>query len=78
MRTWKVFTAKQVEAAIAITLANVRSDVVQSWGAELDRETREQLWCQFQAIEKVEESIRNDFRRIIERAAGYDAGDGAG
>jgi hypothetical protein len=73
-----VFTAKQVEAAIAITLANVRADVVQSWGAELDRETREQLWCQFQAIEKVEESIRNDFRRIIERAAGYDAGDGAG
>jgi hypothetical protein len=78
MRTRKVFTAKQVEAAIAITLANVRADVVQSWGAELDRETREQLWCQFQAIEKVEESIRNDFRRIIERAAGYDAGDGAG
>jgi hypothetical protein len=73
-----VFTAKQVEAAIAITLANVRADVVQSWGAELDRETREQLWCQFQAIEKVEESIRNDFRRIIERAAGFDAGDGAG
>lgn len=73
-----MFTAKQVEAAIAITLANVRADVVQSWGAELDRETREQLWCQFQAIEKVEESIRNDFRRIIERAAGYDAGDGAG
>jgi hypothetical protein len=78
MRTRKVFTAKQVEAAIAITLANVRADVVQSWGAELDRETREQLWCQFQAIEKVEESIRNDFRRIIERAAGFDAGDGAG
>lgn len=73
-----MFTAKQVEAAIAITLANVRADVVQSWGAELDRETREQLWCQFQAIEKVEESIRNDFRRIIERAAGFDAGDGAG
>ena len=65
-----MYTAKQVEAAIQETLAQCRANVVQSWSTEPDREKREALWSEFQAIERVEESIRNDFGNIIERAAG--------
>jgi methionyl-tRNA synthetase len=65
-----MYTAKQVEGAIKETLAQCRVNVVQSWSTETDREKRERLWSEYQAIERVEESLRNDFGNIIERAAG--------
>jgi methionyl-tRNA synthetase len=66
-----MYTAPQVEAAIKETLAQCRANVVQSWSTEQDREKRDALWSEFQAIERVEESLRNDFGNIIERAAGH-------
>ena len=64
------YTAPQIEAAIGEVLAKRRDDVVKSWASELDREKRERLWVEHQAIESIEELIRHEFKSIIERASG--------
>lgn len=64
-----MLTPKQVEAALAATLDAAKQGVKESWTSEPDREKREQLWSEYKAIERIEETLRNDFASIIERAA---------
>lgn len=64
------YTAKHLEAALAETIAKARADVVQSWAAEKAPERRDSLWHDMQAIERLEELLRNDFAAILRRAAG--------
>jgi hypothetical protein len=64
-----VFTSKQVEAALQTTLDKVRADIVKDWADAPSAEKREELWQEQKAIERIEETLRNDFASIIERAA---------
>jgi hypothetical protein len=58
-------TLQQVEALVASAIAKARADVVESWGAETLPLVRERLWHEFKAIDRIEESIRNEIRNSI-------------
>lgn len=63
-------TEDQARAAFNATLAKAKADVVEAWAREQFPLAREQLWQQYHAIERVEETINDEFRDIIRRAAG--------
>jgi len=63
-----MYTAKQFEVALQETLAEVRSDIRESWAMEPTAEKREALWHEHKAIERIEEKLRHEFANIIRRA----------
>ncbi len=65
-----MITEEHARAAFNATLAKAKADVVEAWAKEKFPLARDQLWQQYQAIERIEETINDEFRDIIRRAAG--------
>lgn len=63
-------TEQEALAAMREAVAKVRKDVVESWASEKLPLVREQLWNQYQAIERIEECIGEEFSNILRRGAG--------
>ncbi len=57
-------------ACVKAVLSEKKAEVVQTWAAEKFQQQRELLWVEYQAIERIEESLSADFGNIIRRAAG--------
>ena len=65
-----MLTLQQIEAALKIALAKVRASVVESWAGAADAEKREQLWSEYQAIDRIEETLKHELTSIIEHGPG--------
>lgn len=65
-----MYTAKQIEQALASTLAKAKADVVEAWTSSEQQPEREALWVEHKAIERLEELVKHEFAAILRRAAG--------
>lgn len=64
-------TEEQAIAAFKQVLANAKADVVQAWAGEQQfAPVRERLHVEYQAIERIEETLVENFRDSIRRAVG--------